>query len=210
MIFLLSLISVALLIGLMVYALKKDQERRHKDMADQNQTLPPITLYEPEPDNLLEQPLTEETATQHVDLSWKERCKTLRNKKLYPEALLAAREGWPQLQSYEQAAVTLHAMIKTCDKTNLEQLNGLLTTLYQAACEASFLYDRPSGQTSPRWQTVAQTTTRHDLEKLVFSWRLIGYKELRLVTATDIKKMIQLWGEPDQHLSARSLADTDQ
>ncbi|TFH73141.1 hypothetical protein E3V39_07840 [Gammaproteobacteria bacterium LSUCC0112] len=196
----------------MVIALKKDQERRHKDMAENNQTLPPITLQEPEPEPVinLEQPLAEETPAQHLDLSWKERCKTLRNLKLYPEALLAAQEGWPQLQSYEQAAVTLRAMIRTCDSTNLEQLNKLLKMLYQAACEASFLYDRPSGQASPGWQTVAQTTTRQDLQQHVFSWQLIGYKELKLLTATDIKKMIQLWGDPDQHLSVRSLADTDQ
>ncbi|MDP1757055.1 MAG: hypothetical protein Q8L38_06380, partial [Pseudohongiella sp.] len=128
----------------------------------------------------------------------------------FQQALAAAQEAWPQWQSYEQTAITLRSMIKELESSEKEKMDALLHTLYRKASEASFLYDRTVGQTTPRWQTIAQTTTKHDLEKLSFAWQSLGYRELKLLTATDVKNMIKLLGEPDHHLSARSLADTYQ
>ncbi|MDP2282548.1 MAG: hypothetical protein Q8L06_00300 [Pseudohongiella sp.] len=224
---LLLLILVAVLIGLVVYVLKKDQQRRHIAMAEQEQTLPPVSLQTTDPvqSNIVELPIAESITAQQDELnknepncdelscdelSWKERCKIFRDKKQFQQALAAAQEAWPQWQSYEQTAITLRSMIKALESSEQEKMGALLHSLYRKASEASFLYDRAEGQTTPRWQTIAQTTDRLELEKLSFAWQSLGYKELKLLTATDIKNMVKLWGEPDHHLSARSLADTYQ
>ena len=219
---LLLLILVAVLIGLVVYVLKKDQQRRHIAMAEQEQTLPPVSLQTTDPaqSKIIELPIAESITAQQDELnkdeptcdelSWKERCKIFRDKKQFQQALAAAQEAWPQWQSYEQTAITLRSMIKALESGEKEKMDALLHTLYRNASEASFLYDRAAGQTTPRWQTIAQTTDRLELEKLPFAWQSLGYKELKLLTATDIKSMVKLWGEPDHHLSAHSLADTYQ
>lgn len=214
---LLILILVAVLIGLVVYVLKKDQQRRHIAMAEQEQILPPVSLQATDPaqSKIVELSIVESITAQQDELNrdelnWKERCKIFRNKKQFQQALAAAQEAWPQWQSYEQTAITLRSMIKELESSEKEKMDALLHTLYRKASEASFLYDRTVGQTTPRWQTIAQTTTKHDLEKLSFAWQSLGYRELKLLTATDVKNMIKLWGEPDHHLSARSLADTYQ
>lgn len=209
---LLILILVAILIGLVVYVLKKEQQRRHIAMAEQDQTLPPVSLQATDTvqTKTVELPTTEIIKAHRDELNWKERCKIFRDKKQFQQALAAAQEAWPQWQSYEQTAITLRSMIKELESSENEKMDALLHTLYRKASEASFLYDRAVGQTTPRWQTIAQTTNRLELEKLSFAWQSLGYRELKLLTATDIKNMVKLWGEPDHHLSARSLADTYQ
>jgi hypothetical protein len=42
---LIILILTAILIGLIVYVLRKDQQRRYAEIVDQGQHLPPIDLY---------------------------------------------------------------------------------------------------------------------------------------------------------------------
>ncbi|MDP3518579.1 MAG: hypothetical protein Q8S94_15560 [Pseudohongiella sp.] len=191
-------------------------------MAEQEQILPRVSLQATDPvqSKIVELPIAQSITAQQDELNrdelncdelnWKERCKIFRNKKQFQQALAAAQEAWPQWQSYEQTAITLRSMIKELESSEKEKMDTLLHTLYRKASEASFFYDRAVGQTTPRWQTIAQTTTKHDLEKLSFAWQSLGYRELKLLTATDVKNMIKLWGEPDHHLSARSLADTYQ
>lgn len=53
----------------------------------------------------------------------------------------------------------------------------------------------------PRWQSIAQSTTRQHLDQQSYSWQHLGYLHLKLLNQTDIKNMTKLWGEPGQHLA---------
>ncbi|MDO9478043.1 MAG: hypothetical protein Q7L07_15145, partial [Pseudohongiella sp.] len=141
---LLILILVAVLIGLVVYVLKKDQQRRHIAMAEQEQILPPVSLQATDPaqSKIVELSIVESITAQQDELNrdelnWKERCKIFRNKKQFQQALAAAQEAWPQWQSYEQTAITLRSMIKELESSEKEKMDELLLSLYRKASEAS-------------------------------------------------------------------------
>jgi len=222
---LIILILTAILIGLIVYLLRKDQQRRYAEIVDQGQHLPPIDLYEQieeitasdtpaadaesaimvateatesVPVSTIAQPLKEHGNEREV-LSWKKRCKLYRGNNQFEQALAAAQEAWPQWQAYEQTAITLRASIKS--HHNLIENESTLRQLYRNAAEASYLYDRRSGQPTPRWQTIAQSTSRQRLNQLSYDWQNLGYLHLKLLNTTDIRNMTKLWGEPKQHLS---------
>lgn len=223
------LILTAILVGLIVYVLRKDQQRRYAEIVNQGQHLPPIDLHEQIDDiTTLEEPAIEsdpaimitsqatesapilsviqapknreeEQRLEQSPTPWKKRCKSYRNNNQFELALAAAQEAWPQWQSYEQTAITLRALIK--GHHNLNEAESTLRQLYRIAAEASCLYDRPTGQPSPRWQTIAQSTSRQHLDQQSYHWQHLGYLHLKLLNPTDIKNMTKLWGEPRQHLS---------
>lgn len=217
-------ILTAILIGLIVYILRKDQQRRYADIVNQGQHLPPIDLREQIEDiTALDEPVIESDPVFIIPMQtpesapvlpvtqsfnkqgheqdktpWKERCMSYRRNNQFEQALATAQEAWPQWQSYEQTAITLRALIKT--HPDLNEAERTLRQLYRIAAEASYLYDRPSDQPSPRWQTIAQSTTRQHLDQQSYSWQHLGYLHLKLLNQTDIKNMTKLWGEPGQHL----------
>lgn len=202
---LIILILTAILIGLIVYVLRKDQQRRYADIVEQGQNLPPLELLEQAEDSATTDVPGKATAKNTGKEPWKERCKTHREHKQFKEAVAAAQEAWPQWQSYEQITLTLRAEVKASKSP--AKAEQTIIQLYRAAAEAHVLYDRPPGQSAPRWQTVAQSTSRQQLEQLSYDWQNLGYLHLKLLTATDIKNMTKLWGEPLQHQSQGSLKD---
>jgi hypothetical protein len=159
------------------------------------------TKLESVPASTITQPVDEQVIAQEVT-SLKERCKGYRSNNQFEQALAAAQEAWPQWQSYEQTAITLRALIK--GHHNLNEAESTLRQLYRIAAEASCLYDRPTGQPSPRWQTIAQSTSRQHLDQQSYNWQHLGYLHLKLLNPTDIKNMTKLWGEPKQHQSPLS------
>jgi len=224
------LILTAILIGLIVYVLRKDQQRRYADIVEQGQHLPPIDLraqieditaiaepaIESEPAIFIPTQATESVPALPIPMTqalnerghkqdktpWQEQCKTYRRNNQFEQALATAHEAWPKWQSYEQIAMTLRALIKA--QNNLDEADNTLAQLYRTAAEASCLYDRPSDQPSPRWQTIAKSVSRQHLDQLSLDWQHVGYLRLKLLTPTDIRNMTRLWGEPRQHLGPRS------
>lgn len=206
MLFITLVLSFAL-VALIVMALKKNQQRRLDDLAERDHSLPPLDIA-PEPPATLPtlEPVasalrSEATAEQAGD--WREQCKELRQAHLFEQALVCADQAWPLFQSYEQTALTLRAAIKQAQQDASPEFDKWLTTLYRTAAEASFLYDKVAGEPELRWQSIARTYSRQELRRIELPWIDIGADKLRLLTKTDRKLMIQAWGDPRQHISAK-------
>lgn len=207
-------ITIALsltLVALIVLFLKKHQQRRLDDLAEREQSLPPLdlepeipaTVTEATPDIVANAHADQSDVTENIPKDWKEKCKELRQAQQFEQALICAEQAWPQSQSYEQTAVTIRAAIKQAQQAGSPDAETWLQALYRAAAESSFLYDKVPGEPEMRWQTVARSYNRADLRLIPLPWNEIGVNELKLLTKTDRRLMIQAWGEPGQHVSAR-------
>jgi hypothetical protein len=214
----------SILIAVIVIALKKHQQQRHKDLAERNQSLPPLdaspdfttdvqsesTRVSPGQESVSSMKafdasaadLHEPVANQAKD--WKEQCRQHRQAQRYEQALSCSDLAWPQSQSYEQAAITLRAAIKQHKESGSSIPEKWLLALYRAAAESSLLYDKVEGEPELRWQAIAKTCSREEISQIELPWNEIGADELKLLTKTDRKLMTQLWGEPKRHISAKS------
>lgn len=217
-----TLVLSLTLVGLTVLALRKHQQQRHIELAEREQSLPPIDVTndlsanqiihaisptaEPSPEYREESANARLSTTISADNStedWKEKCRAHRSAQQYQMALLCAETGWPQSQSYEQTALTIRAAIKKTISDDSSNLEKWLAALHRAAAESSLLYDKIPGEPEVRWQSIAKTHARQDISQIELPWDKIGANELKLLTKTDRKLMIQTWGEPSQHISAK-------
>jgi hypothetical protein len=224
----------SILIALIVIALKKHQQQRHKDLAEREQSLPPLDAssdftVHTQPDSITEVPghasdsvydsaSGPDTEQRDVDTfaeprlepvneqtkDWKEECRQHRQAQRYEAALSCSDQAWPQSQSYEQAALTMRAAIKQEKDSGSPIPEEWLAALYRVAAECSLLYDKVPGQPDMRWQAIARAYSRQDIKQIDLPWSEIGADELKLLTKTDRKLMLDVWGEPKRHISAKS------
>lgn len=231
MLALFSLILALLLTAAIVIALHRFQENSRANAADREQGLPPLQL-EDQPsssrylDDKDEKPVesgseeappdTEEEPSQQVGdeiqlaeadtprptppSDWKQHSQQLKEAGNYEAALEACQSAWPQWQSYQQAAVIMRAAIRSTDQNDRDIW---LNRLYQLAAEAGFLHDKIDGLPQANWQTLARQFKPADLNAMRFDWQELGYRDMRLLTKTDIRQMTTNWGEPDKHQSAK-------
>lgn len=223
-----SLALSLLLVALIVIALKNNQQRRLEDLADREQSLPPLSDNNaahqvdalPVPDSspaheaappqpVPESPSVQDATEQQVDtsgqpaLDWKQICREHRQAQQFEQALSAAELAWPQAQSYEQTALTIRAALKQTPPADLQSIEHWLTRLHRAAAECSLLHDKLPEDIHSRRRSGDVDFTREELRHVELPWQEIGSEKLKLLTKTDRKLMIQLWGEPLQHVSAK-------
>lgn len=213
-----SLTLSLMLVALIVLALKKHQQQRLDALAERDQSLPPLDMPQETSSVKTEQDaeviatdapdeVTEDTPGQVVKEAvkdWKVACKEHRQAQRYEQALACARDAWPRSQSFEQAALTIRAAIKQAQQTDSPDFDKWLSALYRIAAEYSLLFDKAPGEAEIRWQTIARSYSRDELRRITLPWEDIGVNQLRLLNKTDCKMMIQAWGEPRQHISAKT------
>lgn len=226
-----------ILVALIVVALKNNQQRRLEDLADREQSLPPLDINTDYPyeedvpaaavtnnavtddavtdDEVSLSPATSAASTgvtaieqndiaaEQTSRDWKQACKEYRQAHQFDQALAAADFAWPQAQSYEQAALTIRAAIKQTPASDSSVIEKWLWALYRVAAESSLLHDRLPEQANSRRSQSSPPFTREELHHIELPWQEIGANELRLLTKTDRKMMVQFWGEPMHHVSAK-------
>lgn len=133
---------------------------------------------------------------------WKENVQVLKNADQYDDALRACQAGWPQWQSYQQAAIVCRAAFRQPDLPE-EEAESWRQALYLLATHASFLHDKVDDLENLSWQRLEKTLSVEDLRDLDSNWQEIGYKQLRLLNKTDCRLLSHAWGEPAQHQSAK-------
>jgi hypothetical protein len=70
------------------------------------------------------------------------------------------------------------------------------------AAMASLLHGRVAGMADPARQLPAQGFDPQEIEKFDMAWSQIGYRQLRLLTKSDCKRLVAILGEPESHQSA--------
>ena len=218
------ILALVLLVGI-IYALRTHNERTRENAIAREQPLPPLAnntapaaSAPPADDNsppqagatpAAEAPgesiisnnnLPDAVSCQTTD--WRQSCQTLRDQGRFDEALLACQQAWPQWQSFDQDARVMRAAIRR-HSGDAAQRNHWLQQLYRLAAQASFLHDKVAGLPDPSRHSLAKRFTPAQIDVLDMPWAELGYEQLRLLTKSDRKQLVQLWGEPDTHQSAR-------
>lgn len=129
-----------------------------------------------------------------------------RGKTQTPEARLQnARKSMPLPAAFKEAAIALRALVRERRKQK-QDYTDLLSELHRTAAQENFL-----GSTlyleeiqEPGYN-VAASIPREIWESLDIPYHEIGYEELDLLNKTDKKWLVETWGDPARHRSARQL-----
>lgn len=213
-----TLVLSLILVILIVVVLKSQQQKRLEDLVEREQSLPPLEIGSEHKADASAANVTDAdihvpgqpAPHHHTQLTtnatgdWKLDCKNYRQAQRYEQALDCAELAWPQAQSYEQAALTIRAAIKHTPRTDLVLSEKWLSALYRIAAEHSLLHDKLADDQGDIQLSGSESSLRDELKEIEFSWHDIGVNELRLLTKTDRRSMIQAWGEPRQHISAKT------
>lgn len=215
------ILAFALLTGI-IFALRHHQERTRQALIAREQPLPPL----PKRDAALSRPAApaQTQATDHsppladtpaepgattprepsldTTADWRQTCQKLRDQGRFEDALTICQQAWPQWQSFDHAARVMRAAIRSSGSGTADRQHWL-SRLYTLACQASFLHDKVDGLPDPTRQLLVQTFTLQDVAGLDMPWSHIGYQNLRLLTKSDCKQLLQWKGEPQTHQSAR-------
>lgn len=145
---------------------------------------------------------------------WRDRSTALKKAGNYDAAFSACGEGWPQWQSFQQAALVIRAALRSLDDIDKRADNTdwvaqtqreiWLERLFRTAAQASFLHDQIEGLPNLDWRALKAQFTQHEVEKLPMPWHQLGYKELKLLNQTDCQALISLFDQPSAHLSAKT------
>lgn len=186
------------LLGLTVYGLYQHQLKAGSvnaeryaplGLGDCDADLHSLKIYEPETVDLIapigldveNNNFTQQTVTQRLadDL---------------PEA------AYPLLGAYNQRCLSLRKALKT-NIGDFEQTKKLLNALYLNAAAAELLH----GKTSHGKMSLSKLKMLPEqfVDELDMPYKLIGYRKLKLLCKTDIKRLLQMWGEPEAHQCPR-------
>lgn len=135
-------------------------------------------------------------------IDWKEQVQALKNAGQFDDALRACQAGWPQWQSYQQAAIVCRAAMKQANLSE-DDIESWQEALYLLATHASFLHDKVPGMKNLSWQRLEKTLAVEDLRDLESHWQKMGYEAFRLLNKTDVRMLVKAWGEPASHQSAK-------
>lgn len=128
----------------------------------------------------------------------------IKNLKANPDARLKkALDNFPLPAGFREAAIALRAIIRAKRKTS-EDYSNELTFLYQVAAVNSFSVPYSKRLKEPGFN-ILESMPGAEVFSLTTSWYEIGYEKLELLKKTDIKWMVELWGEPKSHKSMNQI-----
>lgn len=132
---------------------------------------------------------------------WVDRIKTLRGEP--DERLRVAMENLPVPGAFKEAAIATRALIREARKQKLPY-SDQLSLLYWLAAIASFGLPYSEKLEQPGYN-VLQAIPGKTLTSLPFSYLQLGYEKLELLNKTDIKWLVESWGQPDAHTTLHEL-----
>lgn len=132
---------------------------------------------------------------------WADRIKKLHDK---PDKRLAlALENIPLPSAFREAAISLRSIIRKKRKL-CESYDEELKDLYWVAAINSFCIPYDSRSNSPGFN-VAERVPRELLVSFAYEYKSLGYNELELLNKTDVKWLIEAWGEPESHTTLNKI-----
>jgi hypothetical protein len=111
--------------------------------------------------------------------------------------LKLALENMPLPASFREAAIATRALIREKRKEN-ESYDEQLYLLYWLAAIDSFSIAYSEKLQEPGYNVI-ESIPGEELKTLPFSYKHLGYTGLTLLNKTDIKWLIESWGEPISH-----------
>lgn len=126
---------------------------------------------------------------------WADRIKKLRGEPV--KRLNLALENLPLPASFREAAVATRALIREKRKAK-ENHDEELAMLYWLAAINSFSIPYSTVLQEPGYNVI-ESIPGAKLKNLPFSYNELGYEKLELLNKTDIKWLVECWGEPTAH-----------
>jgi hypothetical protein len=126
---------------------------------------------------------------------WADRIKETRSKPM--ERLSLALENLPLPAAFRESAIALRALIREKRKTGDTYIEEL-SMLYWLAAIDSFSIPRSEVLKQPGYN-VMEFIPGKLLKTLPFDYKSLGYEQLSLLKQTDIKWVVEAWGEPKAH-----------
>ena len=131
---------------------------------------------------------------------WADHIKTLKDN---PEArLTVAQDYQPLPAAFREAAIALRALIRERRKSKREYKDFLLG-LYRTAATENFLLGTPYLEGIGPGFNIAADIPRDVWQQLELPYEEIGYEKLELLNKTDVKWLVEAWGEPSTHQIAQ-------
>jgi len=131
---------------------------------------------------------------------WADRIKKLRGEPV--KRLEVALENMPLPASFSEASIATRALIRDKRKQG-EAYDEELALLYWLAAINSFSIPYSEVLKEPGYN-VMESIPGKKLKGLPFSYKSLGYEKL-LLNKTDIKWLIENWGEPDTHTTLHEM-----
>ncbi|MBC7755672.1 MAG: hypothetical protein H7Z20_03340 [Bdellovibrio sp.] len=126
---------------------------------------------------------------------WADRIKKLTNN---PTARLQlAIDNLPLPAAFREALIAIRALIRL-KRSKSEIYEDEITLLYFLAAIHSFPVPYSEVLKEPGFNVI-QSMPGDVFKNLPFTYKELGYENLILLKKTDIKFLIELWGEPEQH-----------
>jgi len=126
---------------------------------------------------------------------WTDRIKKLRGEPV--KRLALAIENLPLPASFREGAIAIRALIREKRKSK-EIYEDELALLYWLSALNSFSIPYSEVLKEPGYN-VMESIPGSKLKSIPFSYRDLGYEKLELLNKTDVKWLIEAWGEPECH-----------
>lgn len=130
---------------------------------------------------------------------WAEHLKTVKGRPA--ERLSLALDFLPLPGAFREAAIALRAMIRAQRKKG-EPAGVLLEELYRLAALADLLLETPQVEGVGSSFNIAEAVGRSFWIGVDTPYEEVGYEELSLLNKTDIRWILEAWGEPSRHQKA--------
>ena len=132
---------------------------------------------------------------------WADRVKELKDK---PDKRLAlALKNLPLPAAFRESAVALRAQIRAKRKRNTA-IDEDLALLYWLAAARSLMVDFAPRLQEPGFN-VMEAIPGNRICSLDISYSTLGYRELSLLNRTDVKWLVNAWGEPNAHTTLHAM-----
>lgn len=126
---------------------------------------------------------------------WADRIKRYRGE---PKKRLAlALKHLPLPAAFREAAIAIRALVRVSRGAGAP-VQKELSLLYRLAAVRSFMLDYAPRLQEPGFNVV-EATPGHLVWSLPYTYSELGYRNLSLLNKTDVKWLIEAWGEPHSH-----------
>jgi hypothetical protein len=132
---------------------------------------------------------------------WADRIKNYKGEPA--KRLKIALENMPLPASFREAAIATRALIREKRKTK-ESYDEQIYLLYWLAAIDSFSIPYSEKLKEPGYNVI-ESMPGKKLKGLPFTYKNLGYTELNLLNKTDVKWLIESWGEPEIHSTLHSV-----
>jgi len=134
------------------------------------------------------------------DEFWADKVQRLKKQGLSEEVIKEARKYIPYPASFREIAIAIRKEIRTKRKEGVDTKNLLRKLHKWAVIENFFNYVDWGGIISER---TIHSTAISSIKGIKAPYKTVGYEKLSFLKKTDIKWLIEAFGEPKQHTNAK-------